>query len=423
MKSKLLIIASIFFSVFNIVNFTKASVLGFDTSTPCAYWKDVFDFSMSAAGILTLVMLVAGGLYYMVSLGQEERLGNAKSMMGGAMVGFVLAIFSYLIFQVISPSLLQCRIDVPEVVQPEPTQGTGGYSGPGGPSDPCAGVADEDLFDTRDLCESGGCDGSCLEIPPIPEETDDSGDDEGDGTDGDSSDDESGGSDDEGDGDSGDGDPADEDDSSISITNEDRARRFCCVGGGTCNDVLRYIEEGRISANPYPQSDLPIGTRECRWTMRTPCRDTNACEVGGFSREVPIDERLCSLLIDLVDVGGFHPRISNLVRGHGRCRRCSYSDRENPCNRDSSHWHGKGMDLAPDIPIQRWIAENSSGLASLYGPAGMDSDQRGMREGQDPCPSGSFTSEYFINRSRRPGTIGGGTVCSHRQHIHLDFDF
>ena len=116
-KKTLLISIAIFFSTFNIVNFTRASVLGFDTSTPCTYWKDVFDFSMSAAGILTLVMLVAGGLYYIVSLGQEERLGNAKSMMGGAMVGFVLAIFSWMIFNVISPSLLQCRIDVPEVDQ------------------------------------------------------------------------------------------------------------------------------------------------------------------------------------------------------------------------------------------------------------------------------------------------------------------
>ncbi|NQU99775.1 MAG: hypothetical protein HQ538_03470 [Parcubacteria group bacterium] len=118
-KSIVLKIIFIFFLMFGITNIVQASVLGFDTSDPCEYWDDVFNFSMSAAGILTLVMLVAGGLYYIVSLGQEERLGNAKKIMTGAMSGFGLAIFSYLIFNILSPSLLRCEIYVPEVQYPD----------------------------------------------------------------------------------------------------------------------------------------------------------------------------------------------------------------------------------------------------------------------------------------------------------------
>ena len=429
------IIITIFISTFSIINSANASTLGFDTSTPCNYWKDVFDFGMSAAGILTLVMLVVGGLYYIVSMGEEERLGNAKAMMGGALVGFVLAIFSWMIFKVISPSLLSCRIDVPEVVQPEltlDTSGGGGAVGPNGAADPCAGVADEDLFDTQELCESGGgddgeCDGMCLEIPPIPAESNEDDNEEGGSDeDGDNSGDDSTG-DEEGDDSGEEGESAlGNEEESPSLTNTDRAGKFCCAGGGSCNDVLRYIEEGRISARGSNiQRDLPIGMRECRWTMRSPCRDTNACDVGGFSREVPIDERLCTLLINLVDVGGLHPTITNLVRGHGRCRRCQWPDRDNPCNRDSSHWHGKGMDLEPNPDIQRWIAENSSGLASLYGPLGMPASERGKAESEEPClpDDQRYSSEFFINMGRRPGSLSGRTICTHRRHIHLDYDF
>lgn len=423
-RISLLIFFATLFSVLSYVSTARASVLGFDTSTPCTYWEDVFNFGMSVAGILTLVMLVVGGLYYMVSLGQEEKLGNAKSMMGGAMVGFILAIFSWMVFNIISPSLLQCRLDIPEIDLGSVATGDYGSNGPGGPSDPCAGVADEDLFASRDLCESSECDGRCLEIPSIPEDTDDSSDEEGGGTSGDGNDDESDGSNGGGDSDSGDGDgdSADEDDSGTSITNVGRAGKFCCAGGGTCNNVLEYIDDGRIGTRGRVREDFEMGMRECRWTMRSSCPATaGACD--GYSREVPIDQRICSLLIDIVDNGGLTPTVTNLVRGHGRCRRCSNPNTDNPCNRDSSHWHGAGMDLAKSDDIQRWIAENSSGLASLYGPLGMPGDQRGMRESQQPCPSQRFSSEYFINMGRRPGSIGGGTVCSHRQHIHLDFNF
>jgi hypothetical protein len=162
-KKTVSIFLAIFFSIFSTAGFVKASVLGFDTSTPCTYWEDVFNFSMSAAGVLTLAMLVLGGLYYIVSLGQEEKLGNAKKMMTGALAGFMLAIFSFLIFRVISPSLLQCRIDVPEVILPEAASLVGGTI------NLCAGLHEDSLFDEQSECEAHGgpdnaaCEGSCIQ--------------------------------------------------------------------------------------------------------------------------------------------------------------------------------------------------------------------------------------------------------------------
>jgi len=83
------------------------------------------------------------------------------------------------------------------------------------------------------------------------------------------------------------------------------------------------------------------------------------------------------------------------------------------------------MDLDVNNDIQRWIAENSSGLASLYGPLGMPSSQQGLREGEGSClpDSQRYSSEYWINMGRNPGSLGGGTICSHRSHIHLDYNY
>lgn len=423
-KNTIYIILTVFTAIFSIVGFVKASVLGFDTSDPCTYWKDVFDFGMGAAGILTLVMLVVGGLYYIVSLGQEERLGSAKSMMGGAMIGFLLAIFSYLIFQVISPSLLQCRIDVPEVIQPEAIEDEGGglYSseGPNGPADPCAGVADEDLKDSQELCEGGGgreggsCDGTCLQIPEIPAEevSEEDDTDEEDVTE------------------EGSEESTEEDDDSIeeenvTLSNTNRAGKWCCAGGGSCNDVARLIEEGQIIATPAPTRDLQdgIGTRTCSWmSSRSYCSNANPCG-GDYSQEVPVDQRICSMLVALVEQGGFTPRVTNVVQGHGRCRRCQNEGASYPCNRDSSHWHGTAMDLAPDDDIQRWIAENVA-VDSLYGPLGLPQSERSHAQSDPSCQGQqSFRSPYIINRGSPNVAISCGTAATHRQHIHVDYDF
>jgi hypothetical protein len=130
----------------------------FEGSDPCTYWKSVFDFAVLAAGVLTATVVAGGGLYYVVSFGQEERLKNAKAMMTGGIVGMMLALSSWGLFNLLAPTLLQCKIDLPEV-------DLGGTE----QTDPCEGYHEDDLFNTQEECmasgseEDGECDGTCVQ--------------------------------------------------------------------------------------------------------------------------------------------------------------------------------------------------------------------------------------------------------------------
>lgn len=166
MKIKIYLLTILFIFVLPIVSHAEeveegSGFLGFDTSSPCAYWQSVFNFGMMAAGILATAMLVFGGIYYMASLGQEDRITNAKNIMTGAVVGFIIAISSWLIFNLLSPTLLECRLEVPQLDLPN-VDSDSSDSDSTTTANTCAGVSEDDLYDTQEACMEGW-DGSCIQ--------------------------------------------------------------------------------------------------------------------------------------------------------------------------------------------------------------------------------------------------------------------
>jgi hypothetical protein len=59
-------------------------------------------------------MIMIGGLLYLTAGGSPERVGNAKSYIGNALIGLVLLLTSYVVLQTINPQLVQfSRFTIP----------------------------------------------------------------------------------------------------------------------------------------------------------------------------------------------------------------------------------------------------------------------------------------------------------------------
>ena len=167
---KLLLSIITFLTVFIYPKFglaAKVETVFFKGEDPCQYWKSIFDFGVAAAGILTVALLVIGGIYYLVSFGQEEKLKKAKDVMTGAVAGLILTLLAWGLFYVLAPTLLKCEFKPEElVVKPPPLPEPEKII-----SDPCAGIPDDKLFHTKEDCEARGgskggrCEGTCVQIP------------------------------------------------------------------------------------------------------------------------------------------------------------------------------------------------------------------------------------------------------------------
>ncbi|MEW6407563.1 MAG: C39 family peptidase [Patescibacteria group bacterium] len=131
-----------------------------DVAGICEYWKKVFDFSVAAAGILTVLTLMFGGLYYLVSGGDKGKIGKAKEIMSAGIAGFILILLGWTIFNVVAPQLNQCKIEVEMITLSEEEVEKV-------PENLCAGIPEEKLFLTQKECEETGgenktkCEGYC----------------------------------------------------------------------------------------------------------------------------------------------------------------------------------------------------------------------------------------------------------------------
>ncbi len=85
----------------------------------CELIKNIVYFGVGLAGVAAMLVIMIGGIIYMVSFGSEERKKTGMDLMGGAVKGLLLALFSWTIFYIISPYLLRCKVPVLEVELPE----------------------------------------------------------------------------------------------------------------------------------------------------------------------------------------------------------------------------------------------------------------------------------------------------------------
>ncbi|MFA6098875.1 MAG: pilin [Patescibacteria group bacterium] len=87
------------------------------------YIAGIYRYLAGVAGILATVMIIYGGIQYVVSFGNPTRLSGAKDTIVSAMLGLALVLGSYVILYFINPNLTNLSIPSLEPIEKIP-QGT-----------------------------------------------------------------------------------------------------------------------------------------------------------------------------------------------------------------------------------------------------------------------------------------------------------
>lgn len=92
------------------------------------YAAGVYKYLLLIAGIIAAVRILAAGFNYIIAGGDSQKIEEAKSGIGHALIGLVLVLGSYLLLYTINPDLVQFKSLKIKVV--ENIELTGGDSGP-----------------------------------------------------------------------------------------------------------------------------------------------------------------------------------------------------------------------------------------------------------------------------------------------------
>lgn len=98
----------------------NAKIVFDNTTRPIAqYVKAVYTYAVGAVGILATVMLMIGGLRWILAGGNPSSVGEAKDMIIAAISGMVLVMTSYLILSQINPALVNLESNVAKITSIE----------------------------------------------------------------------------------------------------------------------------------------------------------------------------------------------------------------------------------------------------------------------------------------------------------------
>ncbi len=97
--------------------FEKGKTKTIDEYSIGKYIQSIYKYAIGIVGILATVVMMFGGVIWITAGGNAERVGNAKSWIGAALTGLVLALTSYLILTTINPDLVNFK---PIVVREPP---------------------------------------------------------------------------------------------------------------------------------------------------------------------------------------------------------------------------------------------------------------------------------------------------------------
>ncbi len=76
----------------------------------------IYNYGISIGAILATVVLMAAGLMWLTSGGSQEKIGQAKNMISGSIIGLVLLFGSYTILNMVNPELVNFRTtDIPNI--------------------------------------------------------------------------------------------------------------------------------------------------------------------------------------------------------------------------------------------------------------------------------------------------------------------
>jgi len=120
------------------------------------YAAGVYKYLLLIAGIIAAVRIFAGGFNYITAGGDSQKIEEAKSGIGHAIIGLVLVLGSYLLLYTINPDLVQFKSLKIKVI--ETVELTGGDTGPdGGTGKLNSGKIDINIPKTLGInCPGGG---------------------------------------------------------------------------------------------------------------------------------------------------------------------------------------------------------------------------------------------------------------------------
>lgn len=94
-----------------------------------SYVNSIIKLAIGLAGVLAVVMLVIGGIQYMVGGASPSSKEAAKKRIWAAIFGLILALASFIILNTINPDLTKIKLDLGEVVLPTSSSETEGGAG------------------------------------------------------------------------------------------------------------------------------------------------------------------------------------------------------------------------------------------------------------------------------------------------------
>ncbi|MGE5425616.1 MAG: NlpC/P60 family protein [Bacillota bacterium] len=97
----------------NTVHFTEATCDDPENPTTCKipwisqYINGIYRYGLGIGGILAAIMLMAGGVMWLVSAGDASRITKAKSLIIGSVTGLIILVGTYTILKQINPDLIK----------------------------------------------------------------------------------------------------------------------------------------------------------------------------------------------------------------------------------------------------------------------------------------------------------------------------
>lgn len=88
----------------------QVSIGGKEISGLEGYISALYQYLIAISGILAGIMIVWAGVKWLMSAGNAEMISDAKHKIGGAIIGLILVVMSYVLLQTINPALVTLKL-------------------------------------------------------------------------------------------------------------------------------------------------------------------------------------------------------------------------------------------------------------------------------------------------------------------------
>lgn len=107
LKSIFLFLICLVLFVLPLLVLAQEKFFGGETATEMI--RNIYWFGVGIVGFAAVVVIVIAGIMYMQSYGDPQKITMAKQLIGGALIGVIILLFSYTILRTVNPALVSLR--------------------------------------------------------------------------------------------------------------------------------------------------------------------------------------------------------------------------------------------------------------------------------------------------------------------------